>query len=127
MNLVSELAPLQLGWETPNDNIFNFLVLFLGGSSIAGTIVTLKQLTSGDMSMAQFQRYKNFFGLSAEDDAKKVAGEMKYGEDEQVKPSEGAAADAAMVGAVQADCIFIVYLCVPVCVTEGGGASSTLS
>ena len=31
------------------------------------------------------------------------------------------------VGVVQADCICIVYLCVPVCVTEGGGASSTLA
>ena len=26
---------------------------------------------------------------------------------------------------MQADCICIVYLCVPVCVIEGGGASST--
>ena len=32
------------------------------------------------------------------------------------------------VGAeVQADCICIVYLSVPVCVIEGGGASSTLA
>ena len=31
-----------------------------------------------------------------------------------------------MVGAeVQADCVCIVYLCVPVCVIEGGGASLT--
>ena len=31
-------------------------------------------------------------------------------------------------GEVQADCVCIVYLCVPVCVMEGGGggASSTL-
>ena len=28
-------------------------------------------------------------------------------------------------GAVQADCICIVYLRVPVCVVDGGGASST--
>ena len=26
-------------------------------------------------------------------------------------------------GEVQADCICVVYLCVPVCVIEGGGAS----
>ena len=31
------------------------------------------------------------------------------------------------VGAVQADCICIVYLSVPVCGIEGGGVSSTLA
>ena len=30
-----------------------------------------------------------------------------------------------MVGVVRADCICIVYLCVPVCVIEGGGGAGS--
>jgi len=37
------------------------------GSTLVGTAVTLKQLVSGEMSMKQFRRYKQFFGLNAED------------------------------------------------------------
>ena len=59
----------QIGWrDQPNEGLFSFLLAFLAVSTAAGVGVTFKQMSSGEMSNAQFRRYQNFLGLSPKDE-----------------------------------------------------------
>ena len=59
----------QIGWrDQPNEGLFSFLLAFLAVSTVAGVGVTFKQMSSGEMSNAQFRRYQNFLGLSPKDE-----------------------------------------------------------
>ena len=52
----------QIGWrDQPNEGLFSFLLAFLAVSTAAGVGVTFKQMSSGEMSNAQFRRYQNFW------------------------------------------------------------------
>ena len=63
----------QIGWrDQPNEALFEFLLFFLAASTVAGVAVTFKQLSSGEMSKAQFKRYQNFLGLSPKDEQARV-------------------------------------------------------
>jgi hypothetical protein len=56
----------QLGLETPNGDLFAALCLLIGGATLFGTARTLYRLQIGDMTMLEFSRYANYFGLTAE-------------------------------------------------------------
>ena len=86
----------QIGWDTPNPATFDVLVTFLLGSTVAGTLVTLQQLVSGEMSVKQFKRYQALFGQSAEDEATAVSAARKAKED-----AEGAGYIATEFAAMQ--------------------------
>jgi hypothetical protein len=61
----------QIGVE-PSQPLFEFLLVFLGFTTLVGIGVTVKQLQSGEMSSAQKQRYGNFLGLSPKDEMERL-------------------------------------------------------
>ena len=56
----------QIGIMTPNSDLFAVLSVAIGGATLAATARTLVSLQSGDMSVRDFRRYAQFFGLDAE-------------------------------------------------------------
>jgi hypothetical protein len=40
------------------------MMALLAGTTVAGCVVTYRQMTSGEMSPNQFKRYQSFLGLS---------------------------------------------------------------
>ena len=78
----------QLGFrDTPSPALFDFLVAFLASTTLIGCAVTFRQLTSGEMSPKQFRRYQSFLGLTAKDEAERVAATREA----QSRDADGAA------------------------------------
>ncbi len=78
----------QIGWrDQPNEGLFSFLLAFLAVSTVAGVGVTLKQMSSGEMSNAQLRRYQNFLGLSPKDERARLEATREA----QQKDLDGAA------------------------------------
>ena len=78
----------QIGWrDQPNEGLFSFLLAFLAVSTAAGVGVTFKQMSSGEMSNAQFRRYQNFLGLSPKDERARLEATREA----QQKDLDGAA------------------------------------
>ena len=78
----------QIGWrDQPNEGLFSFLLAFLATTTLAGVAVTFKQMSSGEMSNAQFRRYQNFLGLSPKDERAR----MEATREAQRKELDGAA------------------------------------
>lgn len=102
----------QLGVDTPSTEVLTVLGLFLGAATVFGTARTLFRLQSGDLTLADFKRYANFFGLDAENVAiaealkRKKQGDFTAADSlaaiEETKAS-GLPADALLMAAQTSD------------------------
>lgn len=67
----------QIGVDTPNGLVFAFLMLFTVGGSAVGAANTLKKVQEGEMSLAAFKRYVDFFGADLDTVADQLNIDMK--------------------------------------------------
>ena len=95
----------QIGLATPNSDLFAVLSIAIGGATLAATARTLVSLQSGNMSVRDFRRYAQFFGLDAERIAEAEARKRKAAGDFTTKDNASAIADAKAEGTL-ADSVF---------------------
>lgn len=99
----------QVGFQTPDDNLFLALAAFFGVAVTVGTIKPFVDAASGEMTMRDALRYRNFFGLNRENDILSSAEkEMKNTPDAFTPPNterENAEIDAARAQGTAADSV----------------------
>ena len=88
----------QLGLETPNPDLATLLFAVLGGTTLVATARTLIRLQTGDMTIREFNRYANYFGLSAEKTAAIESMQRKRAGDFTSADRLAAVADAKTEG-----------------------------
>jgi hypothetical protein len=67
----------QVGLLTPNPLLLTFILVITGSLTVAAAFNTIYKAQKGKLSKADVARYQNFFGISANEEAKKVAKDMK--------------------------------------------------
>mmetsp|Transcript_30812 Transcript_30812/g.59462 ORF Transcript_30812/g.59462 Transcript_30812/m.59462 type:complete len:259 (-) Transcript_30812:143-919(-) len=67
------LQQVGLGDGLPNEMLLTAILLLLGGATAIAAARTLSSVQNGDMSVLQFRRWAQLFGLGTEEDAQVVA------------------------------------------------------